>query len=138
MQTTEHDAKLAFDATAIAQLVGTHLQQLRRSKNIKQEVFAEVLGLSRTTASNIERGKQRISIDQIYLAAALFQVSPGDLLPPLQEIKRSSIVVASHDEPLDATALKSLLDAIGNLSTPARKSSKAGRKTLSNKNRIQV
>jgi transcriptional regulator with XRE-family HTH domain len=131
MDTTDNDPKLTFDAAAIAQHVGVHLQKMRRSKNIKQEVFADFLGLSRTTASNIERGKQRISIDQLYQAAALFRVSPGDLLPPLQPGKNPTVVLASNDEPLNASAMKSLLEAISDLPIPLRMSKRAGRKTLS-------
>jgi putative transcriptional regulator len=126
----------SFDPTRVAELVGRHLQIVRRQRKIKQDVLADALGISRTTASNIERGKQRISIDQLYCAAAVIGVSVADLLPPLEAIQPTKQVFTPTDDPLSASAMDSLLSAIEELSASGKKKvtkRKAGRKPLSRK-----
>lgn len=46
-----------------------------------QSVLAARLGLSRTSVTNIERGRQPISLRNLYEAAATLSVSINDLLP---------------------------------------------------------
>jgi transcriptional regulator with XRE-family HTH domain len=71
-----------------------------------QQSFADALGLSRTTVSNIERGTQRVFLDQVYRAAEILGKPPTHLLP---ERPRSADVVvrAAVDDPLPAHAERS-------------------------------
>jgi transcriptional regulator with XRE-family HTH domain len=95
--------------------VGETLQSVRRRQGWKQDAFADALGLSRTTASNIERGAQRIYVDQLYRAAAILQVPVHDLLPPLDELLQDEVIVHPADEPLTNEALDSLKATITEL-----------------------
>ena len=95
--------------------VGETLKSVRRQQGWKQDAFADALGISRTTASNIERGAQRIYLDQLYRAAAILQVPVHDLLPPLDDLLQEDVIVHPADEPLTAEALDSLKAAINEL-----------------------
>jgi transcriptional regulator with XRE-family HTH domain len=95
--------------------VGETLQSVRRRQGWKQDAFADALGISRTTASNIERGAQRIYVDQLYRAAAILQVPVHDLLPPLDELLQDEVIVHPADEPLTNEALDSLKATITEL-----------------------
>jgi transcriptional regulator with XRE-family HTH domain len=71
-----------------------------------QQSFADALGLSRTTVSNIERGIQRVFLDQVYRAAEILGKRPADLLPEGQH--NSDVVVrAAVDDPLPIHAERS-------------------------------
>ena len=61
--------------------LGQRLRAARRDAGLVQKEVAKALGISRTTVSNLERGTQRISLEELYLCARLYAVSPGDLLP---------------------------------------------------------
>ena len=63
---------------------GKRLQTLRKGRR-NQHQLAGALDVSRTTISNIERGRHRIFLDQAYLAAKALGVPLADLLPSLDE-----------------------------------------------------
>ena len=65
---------------------GSRLQQARNEKNLSQKQLAEALRITRTSVSNIERGRHRVFLDQVYLAARFIGVNVQDLLPPRDEI----------------------------------------------------
>lgn len=46
-----------------------------------QETLARHLNLSRTTIINIEKGRQRLSLEHAWLAAQVLKISVDDLLP---------------------------------------------------------
>ena len=47
-----------------------------------QEAFAKAVGLSRTSITNIESGRQPVSLHTLYAMADILAVEIGDLLPP--------------------------------------------------------
>jgi transcriptional regulator with XRE-family HTH domain len=49
---------------------------------MSQEAFARAVGFSRTSITNIERGRQPISLHTLYFMADILGVEPADLLPP--------------------------------------------------------
>jgi transcriptional regulator with XRE-family HTH domain len=48
---------------------------------MSQEAFAKAVGLSRTSITNIERGRQPISLHTLYFMADILGAEPADLLP---------------------------------------------------------
>lgn len=64
--------------------------QFRRKANQggprSQDQLATALDVTRTSVSNIERGKHRVFLDQVYLAARALGVPVTDLLPPMEAI----------------------------------------------------
>jgi len=60
---------------------GRHFRQVREKAQLTQEQVAERVGLTRTSVTNIERGRQHIGLHQLYLLAAAVGRQPAELLP---------------------------------------------------------
>jgi transcriptional regulator with XRE-family HTH domain len=71
------------------QLVREHRQAL----GMKQAALAEALGLSRTSITNLERGRQRIQLHQIFSVAEALGIDVDVLLPR----RRSSAPTATME-----------------------------------------
>jgi transcriptional regulator with XRE-family HTH domain len=63
---------------------GQLVSQARRTRGISQEMLADELGLSRTSITNIEKGRQPIQLHSLYLIARLLAVELKELLPSPQ------------------------------------------------------
>ncbi len=63
---------------------GQLLAQVRRKKGKSQEFLADELGLSRTSITNIEKGRQPIQLHGLYRIARLLGVELKELLPSPQ------------------------------------------------------
>lgn len=73
---------MAFDLGAFNREVGLYLQANRKRCGKTQEDVALELGIARASYANIEAGRQRISVDVLWKAAVLFEVSVDALVPP--------------------------------------------------------
>jgi transcriptional regulator with XRE-family HTH domain len=66
----------------IYRIVGAGLAARRKKLRLKQSEVADRIGLKRASLANIERGRQKLMLHQIYkLAAALEVESITDLVP---------------------------------------------------------
>jgi transcriptional regulator with XRE-family HTH domain len=63
------------------QELGMSLANQRRRLHLSQSQFAAKVGLSRTSITNIECGRQPIQLHQLYLFASILQVDVAKLLP---------------------------------------------------------
>jgi transcriptional regulator with XRE-family HTH domain len=63
---------------------GQLLSEARRKQGISQEILADELGFSRTSITNIEKGRQPIQLHNLYLIARLLSVEIKELLPSPQ------------------------------------------------------
>ncbi len=63
------------------QLFGNRVRELREEKNVTQEELARRVDLSRTSITNIEKGRQRILLHQLVDIAAALDAKPQDLMP---------------------------------------------------------
>ena len=91
---------------------GKKLQEVRDRKGTLQKVLAAELGLSRTSISNIERGAQRIFLDQVYAAAHALSVEPVALLPSIADIYDDMPVHTPPDDPLSNAAAVQARDIV--------------------------
>lgn len=66
---------------ALYEEFGTLLRRHRSDAGLTQSQVAERVGLTRTSITNIERGRQHISLHQLYLLASAVGVDPVALLP---------------------------------------------------------
>jgi len=57
------------------------IEQIRKEKKLTQEEFAELIGLSRVSVVNIEKGRQAISIKNLYLICTHLGIKSSQLLP---------------------------------------------------------
>lgn len=60
---------------------GFLLANERRRKHLSQAQFGAKAGLSRTSVTNIECGRQPVQLHQLYLFASILQVEVPKLLP---------------------------------------------------------
>ena len=63
--------------------VGEKIRFQRIKAQMDQETLSRHLNLSRTTLINIEKGRQRLSLEHAWLAANVLVISISDLLPPM-------------------------------------------------------
>lgn len=84
---------------------GRRLRHGRRNASqgrIKQDALAKALDVSRTSISNMERGRHRIFLDQAYAAAQALGVTMDQLLPSLTEVFPSTpVMTGSHGSVTD-------------------------------------
>lgn len=64
-------------------LVGSNVRELRLEKNLTQEQFAELSGLSQQYISGLERGLRNPTVVTLYEIASALNVQPTDLLKPI-------------------------------------------------------
>jgi transcriptional regulator with XRE-family HTH domain len=60
---------------------GRLLRQCRKKANLTQEDLADRVGLARTSITNIEQGRQHVSLHVLYELAETVGVSAHELLP---------------------------------------------------------
>lgn len=69
--------------------IGKTVRVRRGNMELKQEVLAARVGISRATLANIETGRQGVLVHQLYELAKQLDLDPGDLLPSVAA-KRST------------------------------------------------
>jgi transcriptional regulator with XRE-family HTH domain len=67
---------------------GQMLSEIRRKKRISQEMLADELGLSRTSITNIEKGRQPVQLYSLYVIARLLGTDVKELLPSVAIFER--------------------------------------------------
>jgi len=70
---------------AIYRHIGQIIRRKRKQLDQKQKDLAPKLGISRASLANIETGRQKVLVHQLYLIAAALGMSPNELLPPPQQ-----------------------------------------------------
>lgn len=97
-------------------LLGRAIAERRAKSRLTQKQLAEMVGVSRASIANAERGKQTISVHNLYAIAAALEVqSLADLLPPLRSIGPNRVEVTSQD-PIYASELESVQRLIDSIS----------------------
>ncbi|UVK50158.1 helix-turn-helix transcriptional regulator (plasmid) [Mesorhizobium sp. AR02] len=79
--------------------IGGLIRQRRKQLKLTQEQLAPQVGLSRTSLANIEGGKQKVLVHQLFAFASALGIEPADLLP------RPARHVAAADEVKFSTKL---------------------------------
>lgn len=96
--------------------IGAIVRQRRRRLEWPQETLAGRLGIKRATLANIETGRQRVLVHQLYALAAALGVKPNDLLPPAADGAEASGLRIDAD--LNALQMGQVASLIGPLKTP--------------------
>ena len=84
----------------LQRIFGSRLREVRKREKKGQKELGTALRLTRTSISNIERGKQRIYLDQVFEAARYLRVSIAELMPPLDEVLPVAEIHQPGDDPL--------------------------------------
>lgn len=80
---------------------GRRVRRCRKDAKLSQEELASRVSLSRTSITNIERGRQRVPLHSLFVLAAAVGVDPSVLLPN------------SSDAAVDSTIPPELLEGLG-------------------------
>lgn len=77
-----------FDDKKLYALLGERIKRLRRMQTpeMNQEKLGQILGLTRTSITNIERGKQKLTVDALYKLCETFSIEVSELMPTLPEV----------------------------------------------------
>lgn len=92
---------------------GLLLKQNRARLDLTQAELGKAVGLGRTAITNIESGKQAVSLYQVYEFSDVFGIDPKELLPqvkvrPVAKVTRNvgSLIHGVSDQQLLMTIMK--------------------------------
>lgn len=63
--------------------LGTLIRDRRKKLLLTQHELAGRIGISRASLANIETGRQKVLVHQLYALATALDLAPSDLLPPM-------------------------------------------------------
>jgi transcriptional regulator with XRE-family HTH domain len=72
--------------SVLYKIIGKRISELRRYNNDNQQQLAEKIGLKRSTISNIELGRQLISLHWLYRIAQIYNAEIYSLLPRVEDL----------------------------------------------------
>ena len=75
----------AMETPALYKRIGSTIKVKRRALGLTQQQLATQLGISRASLANVETGRQRILVHQLYDFAVQLNVNVSDLLPKSSE-----------------------------------------------------
>ncbi len=78
------------DMDTLYRRFGELVRQHRRALRLTQEKVGSRVGLSRTSITNIEKGRQKVLLHQLYDLAAAIETTPASLLPEPLQIDRAA------------------------------------------------
>lgn len=61
--------------------VALKIEELRKAHKLTQEELALKLGLTRTSVINMEKGRQNLSIKNLYQICKIFNIKSSQILP---------------------------------------------------------
>lgn len=81
-----------MDLNFLYKELGRRLRDARKTAELTQEALAEQVGLSRTSITNIEKGRQHIPFHLLFSLASAVGVDPVNLLPERREAYNPNII----------------------------------------------
>lgn len=72
---------LSMDEASLYKDFGRLVRDHRRRLGLTQEQLADHVGLSRTSITNVEQGRQKVLLHQMFALAESLQIRPEVLLP---------------------------------------------------------
>lgn len=68
-----------------AELIGNVIRQLRKEKDLSQEVLSGLAGLDRTHYSKIERGLRSPTLDTLFKIAHALEMRPHEIIIAIEK-----------------------------------------------------
>jgi transcriptional regulator with XRE-family HTH domain len=101
--------------------IGANIRTRRRQADVSQDDVAARVGISRATLANIETGRQRLLVHQLYRLAKVLGAKPSDLLPAAKDDEMPSHLnaVEIHGD-VSAEQKKQVVQLIGSVRGPIR------------------
>lgn len=67
---------------------GRRVRVARTKANLSQEALGGAVGLTRTSVTNIEKGRQHVPLHTAFVLAEAMKATPDDLLPDLSALEQ--------------------------------------------------
>ncbi|OIQ91019.1 HTH-type transcriptional repressor RghR [mine drainage metagenome] len=92
-----------IDELRLFQAVGRKIRQLRESQTggrarLTQSELAKMVGLERTSITNIERGNQKVPLHVLYRLCEALKVPIGDVMPQMAHVQSAATTAAPLEE----------------------------------------
>lgn len=106
-----------IDSGRLYARLGARVKRLRETqgpKKLSQGELAAILGLTRTSVTNIERGQQKMTIDTVFRLCEHFKIEVGELLPAVADVQaghKSQVVVGGHSQDVPQKVAR-LIDSV--------------------------
>ena len=81
-----------MDRPLLYKRLGQTISERRRALGLTQERLSKQLGISRASLANVETGRQRVLVDQLYALAETLGVDIAALLPHANEIRELQVL----------------------------------------------
>jgi DNA-binding XRE family transcriptional regulator len=96
-----------LDSDKLYELIGDRIRQLRdtQTPRMSQSDLAKILGLQRTSVTNIELGKQKPTLDTLLRLCGHFGLEFDAIVPKLREVSRvqeRSVIVGGKAQEVGA------------------------------------
>lgn len=69
------------EQVSYSKFIALNIERLRKERKLTQEGFAEKIGLSRASVVNIEKGRQQLSVKNLFAICEFFGIKSNELLP---------------------------------------------------------
>ncbi|WP_082572242.1 helix-turn-helix domain-containing protein [Variovorax sp. Root434] len=82
------------DEARLYQAIGRRIRQLRMSQagaTMTQAELASLVGLERTSITNIEKGNQKVSLHALYRICEVLKVSVAEALPQHSDVQSDAV-----------------------------------------------
>jgi transcriptional regulator with XRE-family HTH domain len=89
---------------------GQLLAKRRKRAGISQERLADILGLTRTSVTNIEQGRQPVQLHTLFTIADALGIEPTDLMPTAPELSSQSPIELEQFKSLSAKTSRWLVN----------------------------
>jgi transcriptional regulator with XRE-family HTH domain len=76
------------DADLFYREFGQRVRLARKKANLSQEALGRAVGLTRTSVTNIEKGRQHVPLHMAFVLAEVLKTPPEDLLPDLSALEQ--------------------------------------------------
>jgi len=77
--------------SAVYSNVGARIRDERERRNVSQEMLADRVGLTRTSITNIEKGRQKVLLHTFLEIARVLNLKPTRLLPDVSRLSRVDV-----------------------------------------------
>ena len=101
-----------LDISTLYQLIGKNINRARVGSELTQEELANLANISRTSITNIEKGRQKLPIHTLYSIALSLEVEISSLLPKLNFANSKENIIPNNLSNEEESWLVSLVEDI--------------------------
>ena len=83
--------RAVIDKDRLYETIGEQLKAVRKKNYLTQADMADILGLERTSVTNIELGKQRPGVHVLYRCCEYFEIPIAEFLPSVKSVAQSDL-----------------------------------------------